>query len=255
MRIVANDFENNIHKELPVITPAQQQQVDAAMQQLSDYIAQPPWEEWMVEVFTNAIDYAAEMLDITADEVLDYLEEQPLDQIAHAHVFEHFVNTETNEDGETVIQAFLRHYAQQAQCQPFALQYLTALSKAELALWEVVSFKAGKSAAVRRFGTQEAVIHVPMDVESLPRNMCIAARMLTLPEGLQTFGFGLLPVERTDAEDLTAYLAQVRAEMQETAANEVPHEMADVEAAISEEMVDLLFHETLAAWIGQGFEE
>lgn len=238
-----------------MISPGQQQQVDAAMEQLSAYIAQPPWEEWMVEVFTAAIDYAAEMLDITADEVLDYLEEQPFDQIAHAHVFEHFVNTETNEDGETVINAFLRQYGQQPQHQAFGLQYVTALSVSKLELWEVVGFKAGKSASVRRFGTKEAAINVPMDADSIPSNMCIAARMLTLADGTTTFGFGLLPVERADAEDILAYLAQVRAEMMETAVTEAPHEAADVDAAIAEELVDLLFHETLAAWIGQGFEE
>ena len=81
-----------------MITEEQQNQVDAAMEMLSAYIAKDPWEEWMVEVFTDAIAYAAEMLELSADEVLDYLDEQPLGQMAHAHVFEHFVITETNED-------------------------------------------------------------------------------------------------------------------------------------------------------------
>jgi hypothetical protein len=32
------------------------------------------------------------------------------------------------------------------------------------------------------------------------------------------------------------------------------HEAADIDAAIVEELTDVMFHETLTAWIGQGFE-
>jgi hypothetical protein len=242
-------------KDLTVITAEQQQQVDDAMELLSAYVAKAPWEEWMVEVFTDAIDYAAEMLEISADDVLDYLEEQPLGQMAHAHVFEHFINTETNEDDETVLQAFMRERVQQEE-HSFSCQYLKALSEAELNLWEVVSFNAGKSAEVRRLGQDEPPVQVPMDATEIPSGVCIAARLLHLPDNGYTFGFGLLPIDRSEAEDILAYLAQVRAEMLEAAAAEgQQHDENDVEAAIKEELVDVMFNETFAAWIGQGFEE
>lgn len=238
-----------------MITAAQQTQVDAAMELLSAYIANPPWEEWMVEVFTDAVDYAAEMLELSADEVLDYLEEAPLSQMAHAHVFEHFINTETNEDGETVLQEFIRTRLQQEQ-NAFACQYLKALSESKLGLWEVVGFKSGQFAQVRLWGTKEPVLQVPIEADNMPKDICIASRLLTLPNGEHTFGFGLLPVERSEAEDILSYLAQVRTEMQETAKSEGHAEDAqDVEAAIVEELTDLIFHETFASWIGQGFEE
>lgn len=236
-----------------MITIDQQKQVDAAMELLSSYITKEPWEEWMVEVFTDAIAYAAEMLELSADEVLDYLEEQPLGQMAHAHVFEHFVTTETNEDGESVLKEFIRTRVQEDKSS-FACQYLHALSESELALWEVTDVKSGK-ASVKRMGSDEAAVQVPLEAERMPKNLCIAARLLTLPNGEYTFGFGLLPVERKEAEDILAYLQQVRAEMEETARTDGHgYEAEDIEEAMHEEMLDLMFHETLAAWISQGFE-
>lgn len=238
-----------------MITAEQQQQVDDAMELLSAYVAKEPWEEWMVEVFTDAIDYAADMIEISADDVLDYLEEQPLGQMAHAHVFEHFINTETNEDDETVLRAFMRMRVQQEE-NSFSCQYLKALSEAELGLWEVVSFHAGKSAEVRRLGRNEPSVQVPMDATDIPADVCIAARLLCLADNNYTFGFGLLPIDRNEAEDILVYLDQVRAEMLEAAVAEgQQHDADDVEAAIKEELVDVMFHETFAAWIAQGFEE
>ncbi|MBU0656122.1 MAG: hypothetical protein KJ914_13460 [Gammaproteobacteria bacterium] len=237
-----------------MITTEQQTQVDAAMELLSGHIAKEPWEEWMVEVFTDAIAYAAEMLELSADEVLDYLEEQPLGQMAHAHVFEHFVTTETNEGGESVLKEFMRTRVQEDKAS-FACQYLHALSESKLALWEVVGVKAGEYANVKRMGSDESAVQVPMEADRIPQNLCIAARLLRLPNGEQTFGFGLLPVERKEAEDILAYLQQVRTEMEETARTEEQEYTAeDVEEAIHEELVDLMFHETFATWIGQGFE-
>lgn len=236
-----------------MITVEQQKQVDAAMELLSGYIAKEPWEEWMVEVFTDAIAYAAEMLELSADEVLDYLEEQPLGQMAHAHVFEHFVTTETNEDGESVLKEFMRTRVQEDEAS-FACQYLYALNESKLALWEVTSIQAGK-ASVRQMGSDGVVVQVPLEAERIPKNLCIASRLLSLPNGEYTFGFGLLPVERKEAEDILAYLQQVRTEMEETARTDGQgYEAEDIEEAIHEEMLDLMFHETFAAWISQGFE-
>lgn len=237
------------------MTTDQQKQIDNVMELLSAYIAKPPWEEWMVEVFTGAIDYAAEMLELSADEVLDYLEEQPLGQMAHAHIFEHFITTETNENGETALQAFLRSRVQQ-DGKSFACQYLNALNVAELGLWEVISFKAGQSAQVRQLGTQHPIYQVPLEAERIPKNICIASRLLTLPNGEHTFSFGLLPIERDEADDILAYLEQVRTEMRETVQDEGhAKDVADVEDAIHEELTDLMCHETFVSWISQGFEE
>ena len=238
-----------------MITAEQQKQVDGVMELLSAHIANPPWEEWMVEVFTGSIDYAAEMLELSADEVLDYLEEPPLGQMAHAHVFEHFITTETNEDDESVLSEFIRTRVEQ-QTGSFACQYINALNKATLGLWEVMGFTAGKSAQVRQLGTTGPVLEVPLEADSIPKNICIASRLLTLADGSHTFSFGLLPVDRNEADDILAYLEQVRTELLETAQSEGhAHDAADVEAAIREELTDLMFHETFASWISQGFEE
>ena len=128
-----------------MITADQQKQIDGVMELLSDYITQPPWEEWMVEVFSEAVGYAAEMLELSEEEVLDYLDEQPLGQMAHAHVFEHFITTETNENDESVLHEFMRTRMEQSGAS-FTLDYLNALDAAELALWEVTGFKAGQYA-------------------------------------------------------------------------------------------------------------
>ncbi len=236
-----------------MITAEQHKQVDAAMELLSSYIAREPWEEWMVEVFTDAIAYAAEMLELSADEVLDYLEEQPLGQMAHSHVFEHFVTTETNQGGESVLQEFVRTRVQEDHS--FACQYLHALSSSELALWEVVQARSGQTATVKRLGVDEPPVQIPLEADRIPKNLCIAARLLKLPNNEYTFGFGLLPIERKEAEDILVYLQQVRAEMEENARTEEQEfDADDVAEAIHEELVDLMFHETLASWIGQGFE-
>lgn len=237
-----------------MITAEQEKQVSEAMELLSAYIANPPWEDWMVEVFSDAIAYAAEMLELSGDEVLDYLEEEPQGQMAHSHVFEHFIATETNEDGESALQEFIRARVQQDE-KSFACQYLEALNHSELALWEVVG-KAGKMVDVRRLGTDEPSVRVPLDASGIPANICIASRLLSLPDNNHTFSFGMLPVERGEAEDILAYLEQVRAEMLETAQNEEGQEYDadDIAAAIKEELGDLMFQETLTAWIAQGFE-
>lgn len=237
-----------------MITAEQEKQVSGAMELLSAYIANPPWEDWMVEVFSDAIAYAAEMLELSGDEVLDYLEEEPLGQMVHSHVFEHFVTTETNEDGETVLQEFIRARVQQEE-KSFACQYLEAFAHSELALWEVVG-KVGKKVEVRRLGSDEPTVLAQLDATGIPDNICIASRLLSLPDSKFLFSFGMLPIERTEAEEILAYLDQVRTEMLETAQSEAgpEHDADDIEAAIAEELTDLMFHETLTAWIGQGFE-
>lgn len=237
-----------------MITAEQEKQVSGTMELLSAYIAKPPWEEWMVEVFSDAIAYAAEMLELSGDEVLDYLEEEPQGQMAHSHVFEHFVTTETNESGESVLQEFMRARVQQEE-KSFACQYLEALSQSKLGLWEVVG-KAGKSVDVRLMGADGPTVQVAMDASGIPANICIASRLLNLPGDNHAFSFGMLPIERSEAEDILAYLEQVRGEMQEAAQSEEgqEHDAADIEAAIREELGDLMFQETLTAWIGQGFE-
>lgn len=237
-----------------MITAEQEKQVSGTMELLSAYIANPPWEEWMVEVFSDAIAYAAEMLELSGDEVLDYLDEEPLGQMLHSHVFEHFVTTETNEDGETVLQEFMRTRVQQEE-KSFACQYLEAFSHSELALWEVVG-KVGKKVEVRRLGSDEPTVLAQLDATNVPNNICIASRLLRLPNDQNIFSFGMLPIEKAEAEEILAYLAQVRTEMLETAQTEEgqSHEAADIDAAIVEELTDMMFHETLTAWIGQGFE-
>lgn len=235
-----------------MITAEQEKQVSGAMELLSAYIANPPWEDWMVEVFSDAIAYAAEMLELSGDEVLDYLEEEPQGQMAHSHVFEHFVTTETNEEGESVIQEFMRARLQQDE-KSFACQYLEALSQSQLALWEVVG-KSGKTVDVRKLGTQDEPIRVAMDASAVPANICIASRLLSLPGNVYTFSFGMLPVERSEGEDILAYLEQVRTEMREEGEKVVDENADDINAAITEELTDLMFHETLTAWIAQGFE-
>lgn len=239
-----------------MITPQQQQQIDAAMELLSAHIASPPWEEAMVQVFTDAIDYAAEMLEIGEEDVLDYLDEQPLGQMAHAHVFEYFVNTEFNEEGESVLQQFMRTRVEQS-ADSYACHYLKALSESELAIWEVIGLKPGQYAQVRRLGSDNAPVNVVTEATSVPQNMCLAARLLALPDGVNTFGYSLLPIERSEAEDILAYLQQVRAEMLEKAnSGELENvNAADLEEAIHEEMVDLMFYETLTSWLAQGFED
>ncbi len=229
---------------------AQQQQIEVAMEALSAYIANPPWEEWMVEVFTYAVDYTAEMLEISDEDVLDYLDEPPLGQMAHAHVFEHFVTTETSESGETVLAEFIRKQVKEAD-QPLSYQYLQALAKADLALWEIISLKPGVSAQVKRLGSPDQPITVVTEAKSIPQNMCLAARVLQLPNNFNTFGYSILPIEREEAEDILAYLQQVSTE--HTGADTSSAE--DVEASLQEDLVDLLFHETLTSWISQGFEE
>lgn len=251
---IANNFSHH-QKDLAVITAEQEKQVSGTMELLSAYIAKPPWEEWMVEVFSDAIAYAAEMLELSGDEVLDYLEEEPQGQMAHSHVFEHFVTTETNEDGESALQEFMRARVQQEE-QSFACQYLEALNQSKLGLWEVVG-KAGKFVDVRQMGAEEpVVVRVALDAGKIPANICIASRVLTLPGDNHVFSFGMLPVEHSEAEDILAYLKQVRGEMQEAAKSGEGQEYDadDIEAAIGEELEDLLFHETLTAWIGQGFD-
>lgn len=237
-----------------MVTPQQQQQIEAVMEALSAYIANPPWEEWMVEVFTYAIDYAAEMLEISDEDVLDYLDEPPLGQMAHAHVFEHFVTTETNESDELLLDEFIRKQGQ-AGLEPFAQHYLQALAKAELAIWEIKSLKAGVSVEVKRLGTQEKTITVATEAKSIPKNMCIAARVLQLPNGFNTFGYSLLPIEREEADDILAYLQQVREEGALTPESVDKAHPQGMEANLAEDLADLLFHETLASWISQGFEE
>lgn len=235
-----------------MITAEQEKQVSGAMELLSAYIANPPWEEWMVEVFSDAIAYAAEMLELSGDEVLDYLDEEPLGQMAHSHVFEHFVTTETNEDGESVLQEFIRTRVQEDKS--FACQYLDAFAHSELALWEVVG-RVGKKVEVRRLGSDEPSVLAQLDATNIPKHICIASRLLKLPNDQNIFSFGMLPIERAEAEEILAYLAQVRAEMLETAQAEAQeHEPEDIDAAIREELTDVMFHETLTAWIGQGFE-
>jgi hypothetical protein len=94
-----------------------------------------------------------------------------------------------------------------------------------------------------------------LDATNIPNHICIASRLLKLPNDQNIFSFGMLPIERTEAEEILAYLSQVRTEMLETAQTEVQdHEAEDIEAAITEELTDVMFHETLTAWIGQGFE-
>ncbi|EIJ32831.1 hypothetical protein [Thiothrix nivea] len=237
-----------------MITTEQEKQVSGTMELLSAYIAKPPWEEWMVEVFSDAIAYAAEMLELSGDEVLDYLEEEPQGQMAHSHVFEHFVTTETNEDGESVLQEFMRARVQQEE-KSFACQYLEALSQSRLGLWEVVG-KTGQSVDVRQLGSAEPAVRVSLDAGKIPANICIASRVLDLPGDEHVFSFGMLPIERSEAEDIIAYLEQVRGEMLEAAQGEdgQAYDAEDIEAAIEEELGDLMFQETLTAWVGQGFE-
>lgn len=237
-----------------MITTEQEKQVSGTMELLSAYIAKPPWEEWMVEVFSDAIAYAAEMLELSGDEVLDYLEEEPQGQMAHSHVFEHFVTTETNEDGESVLQEFMRARVQQEE-KSFACQYLEALSQSRLGLWEVVG-KTGQSVDVRQLGSAEPAVRVSLDAGKIPANICIASRVLDLPGDEHVFSFGMLPIERSEAEDIVAYLEQVRGEMLEAAQGEdgQAYDAEDIEAAIEEELGDLMFQETLTAWVGQGFE-
>lgn len=230
----------------------QEKQINEVMELLSDYIATPPWEEGMVEVYSDAVAYVGEMLELTEDEVLDYLEEEPQNQMAHAHVFEHFATTVPNDDGETAVQAFMRTRVEQDGS--YACRYLEALQRSELAIWEVLQ-SGGKQAQVRRLGSNGSAITVTLDtVERIPSEICVAARLLDV-DGVKLFGFGMLPIFRLDADEILAYLAQVEEETRRTAQQEADADPQAVELVVQEEMADLLFHETLAAWVAQGFED
>lgn len=232
-----------------------QEQVDSVMEQLSGYISHAPWDEWMAEVFEEALAYTADALDLSIDEVLDYIdEEDTLGRMAHAHVFEHFVTTEENESGETVLQAFLRQHVDPAKL-PKGYQYLQALADSKLGIWEVVDVK-GKTAKLKLLGQDTPIFDVNIDIQNLPKNVCIATRVLALPNLQNILGFGLLPLEREDAIDTLDYLAAIRGEILAQLAAEQPHlSEAERQQLLQEELNDLLFYETFASWIGQGFEE
>ena len=169
-----------------------QQQVDTVMEQLSGYISQAPWDEWMAEVFEDALAYTAEALELSIDEILDYIDEDDtLGRMAHAHVFEHFVTTEENESGETVLQTFLRQQIDPAKL-PQGYHYLQALAESALGIWEVVDVK-GKTAKLKLLGQDTPVFDVQIDIQNLPKNVCMATRILALPNQQNILGFGLLP--------------------------------------------------------------
>ena len=65
-----------------------------------------------------------------------------------------------------------------------------------------------------------------------------------------------MPLEREDAIDTLDYLAAIRGEILAQLAAEQPHlSEAERQQLLQEELNDLLFYETFASWIGQGFEE
>lgn len=162
---------------------------------LLKFAERPPWVEGIAEHWDAFLEFAADFLERTPDEVAEALDALGLESMAFAMVFEDFA-TQRDEAGRSFLADYLKRRGWRESAP--ARQYVQALAHSVLGLYEIVAVQRDRGFWLRDLldaGRVPFFVHERRATHHLFRWDIVAARVLLLMNRHQ-FSGGLLRLER-----------------------------------------------------------
>lgn len=162
---------------------------------LLKFAERPPWADEIAERWDAFLEFAADFLERTPDEVAEALDALGLESMAFAMVFEDFA-TQCDEAGRSFLADYLKRRGWRESAP--ARQYVQALADSTLGLYEILEVQRDRGLWLRALLDPERepfFVHERRATHHLFRWDIVAARVLLLMNQHQ-FSGSLLPVLR-----------------------------------------------------------
>ena len=166
------------------------------MNRLLKWSNKPQWKEYLGQIYSNHLDFAFNQLNLTEDELIDYLDPEAGGLMHHA-IFEDFLTSFFGADGESnVINDYLKRRGSREPL--VGRQYLQALLDSTVSMFEVVELEPnGRTMKVRDLLQEDMTLTIQKSSELNPWVIwdCIGARVFTMG-GKHYFTDGTLLLNR-----------------------------------------------------------
>ena len=201
-------------------------EIDKAVGGLLKYLDREPWNELFKEFYDALIAEAAELLDLSDEELSEIVGESGYQGMLFGVVFEEFATLPGEEGEMSLIHEYLKRRGWKER--PRGRRYLEQLGGSRLGLWEVVGVKPGAWIEVRPYGTGNKPLRVfeKTGSQSIVKWDCLLARPLKVFDRW-IFSGGMLRLPRERAEEIEEMLAALEVE-----AREILGEAADKEEGL-----------------------
>ena len=187
--------------------------VDKAKENLVKWAARDEWEEPHAEIYAAHIDPAADIVDMSGDEIAELLGDSAL--MLHVFITEDFFTARFGEDDEmNLIDDYLKRRGWREAVS--ARRYLEALRDSHVSLYEIVDIDPGRSVTVRDLllGGEAVTVDERLGSKSLARWDHIAARIVTV-NGKEHFTGGTLRFRHEASQELLSVFDEMAEQMKE----------------------------------------
>ena len=187
--------------------------VDKAKENLVKWAARDEWEEPHAELYAAHIDPAADIVDMSGDEIAELLGDSAI--MLHVFITEDFFTARFGEEDElNLIDDYLKRRGWREAVS--ARRYLEALRDSHVSLYEIVDIDPGRSVTVRDLilGGEAVTVDERAGSKSLARWDRLAARIVTV-NGKEHFTAGILPFRREASQELLSMFDEMAERMKE----------------------------------------
>ena len=187
--------------------------VDKAMENLFKWAARDEWEEPQLEMYDTHIDPAADILDMSGDEIGEVLGDSAF--MLQGFIAEDFFTSRFGKNDElNVIDDYLKRRGWREAVS--ARRYLEALRDSVVSLYEVVDVDPGRSVTVRDLiiGGEAVTVNEKQGSQSVARWDRLAARIVTV-NGKEHFTGAILPFRREASQHVLFVFDEMARQMKE----------------------------------------
>lgn len=218
-------------------------EIDTAIKHLMAYVDKSDkWRERLEDTARELISKAARTLDVSIDELDEFLSAGPYGHMYFGIAFEETVAVHWHNEPLSLVEQYLEQRGWREG--PAGLKYLRALAKSELGFWEITAVQPGAHIDVRPYGSDDPSIRVieKLASESVEPGEALVTRVLEL-DRKRIFSGGVLPLSPETAAAVQVQIDDIPGEIREMmdeliAEGEIDAYPDDLEDAIAEARVN-----------------
>ena len=190
--------------------------IDQAMIRLMKWAEKPQWLDYLDQVYFTHLDFALTELDISEQELGDYLKPDAM-VLLNSAIFEDFSTARYGgNSGLNVIDDFLKRRGKREP--PLVRQYLRSLQDSSVSVYEVLGLGPdGQTMKVRDLLQENMTLTIQSvsDVDDWVIWDCLGARVVTI-NGKHYFTGGTMPLSRSSTEHLVKSVYAIASEFKES---------------------------------------
>lgn len=193
--------------------------IDQALTRLTKWSEKPQWVDFLHDTYFNHLNFVFDELDLTEDDLFDYLESEAI-RTMNSLIFEDFFTNYYGENGElNVINDYLKRRGSREP--PVARQFLKALLESWVSVFEVIELDAkGRTMKVRDLLQEDMTLTIQKssDMDNCVIWDCMGARVVSM-NGKHYFTRGALRLSRGLSKEIVGSVHSIASEIERAIVN------------------------------------